>query len=137
MGMPDFQNRIYFHILSTMEGATPYRYNEKDLNEVTKLRDSRFSTWEWNFGYSPRYQFSRNIRFGNRKIALCMNVEKGVIQEIHIEGDLRGKKDIHFLEESLEGIIHDPETIRQKLSRIRMDDYIEGLENEDLLAGMF
>ena len=137
MGMPDFQNRIYGHILNTMNGARTYRYNEKDLNEIHKLRDSKFSTWEWNFGYSPKYQFKKYIRFGTRKIVFCMNVEKGVIREIHIEGDLQGKRDIHQLEEALEGIIHDPETIRQKLSPICIGDYIEGLENEDLLAGMF
>ncbi len=133
----DFQTRILNHIFHSMAGATHYTYNDHDLREINHLRDTKFSKWEWNFGYSPKYQFSKQLTFGSGNIHIQMNVEKGVIQKVSIEGDFMSAKDIHYLEELLSGTIHDPETLRMKLSAIKVDEYISGLENEKLLSGMF
>ena len=137
MDVVDFQKLIHGTILETMDGSTKYFYNKDDQNEINELRNSKFSSWEWNFGYSPKYQFNKALRFGTRKITLHMNVNKGIIQEVNIEGDFLGTKDIHTLEDALIGTIHDPETIRMRLSGIRVKDYIAGLENEQLLSGLF
>jgi len=137
MKVEDFQKQLFDSILDEMEGAMKYQYSKKDLDEITKLKDSKFSSWEWNFGYSPKYQFNKALRFGAREIALHMNVDKGIIKEVNIEGDFLGAKDIHALEDFLVGTIHDPQTIRMRLSGIRVEDYISGLENEVLLSGMF
>jgi len=137
MDVLDFQNQIHGYILDTMDDARAYQYNDNDLKEINMLRESKFSSWEWNFGYSPKYQFNKKLQFRRGEVALRMNVAKGIIREVNIEGDFLGSKDIHVLEEVLVGTIHDPETIRMRLSGIQVDDYIAGLENEDLLSGMF
>jgi lipoate-protein ligase A len=66
-----------------------------------------------------------------------MNVVKGVIKELKIVGDFTSLRDIALLETLLVGTIHDPETIRNKLSGVDVSNYIRGLENEELLMGMF
>jgi lipoate-protein ligase A len=137
MDMEMFQDRILKHILQLNESNETYQFNETDLKEITSRRDSKFSTWEWNFGYSPKYQFNKSITFDAGRIDLHMNVEKGVIRELKIEGDFTSMKDISSLEQLIVGTIHDPETIRRKLSEIDLFDYIFGLENELLLSGMF
>ena len=137
MDVLEFQNQIHGYILDTMDDARAYQYNDNDLKEINMLRESKFSSWEWNFGYSPKYQFNKKLQFRRGEVALRMNVAKGIIREVNIEGDFLGSKDIHVLEEVLVGTIHDPETIRMRLSGIQVDDYIAGLENEDLLSGMF
>ena len=137
MDITDFQNRIFSHILNTMDSAKNYKYSDHDREEINKLRNSKYSTWEWNFGYSPKYQFHRNLKFKTGNIDLRMNVDKGMIQEVNIEGDFMSQKDIHVLENLLKGTIHDPETLRLRLSGIQVADYISGLENEEFLSGMF
>ncbi len=137
MDIVDFQMMIYRHILDTMEGAVGYHYNQEDLNEINKLKRSKFSSREWNFGYSPKYQFHKVLRLNAGAIALHMNVDKGVIREVSIEGDLPATGNIRALEDLLAGSLHDPETLRMRLSGIRVADYIEGLGNEELLSGMF
>ncbi len=107
------------------------------LLQISELKESKFSSWEWNFGYSPRYQFNKVLRYGEGEISLHMNVEKGVILEINIKGDFIGSRDIHALEELLTGNIHDPQTIRMRLSNIKVEEYIDGLGNEMLLSAMF
>jgi lipoate-protein ligase A len=137
MDVVDFQQMIYGNILDTMDGATEYHYSRSDLNEIRKLRNSKFSSWQWVFGYSPKYQFNKSLQTGSGRITIHMNVEKGIIREVNIEGDFLGIKDIRALEEMIVGSIHDPETLRQRLSDISVTDYIAGLENETLLSGMF
>lgn len=137
MDMEMFQKRILNHMLHTYDNAKPYHFSETEMQEIIALRDSKFSTWEWNFGYSPKYQFCRSISFNAGRFDLHMNVEKGVIRELKIEGDFTSQKDIILLEQMLVGTIHDPETMRMQLSGIDVSDYISGLENEKLLSGMF
>jgi len=135
--LSDFQNRILAYIFKTTENAKEYHLNKQDLEDIQQLSDSKFSTWEWNFGYSPKYQFNKNLVFKSGTLALHMNVEKGIIKEVNFEGEFMNTKDIHKLEDVLVGTIHDPETLRIRLSGIKVTDYITGLENEVLLSGMF
>jgi len=137
MDVEVFQQRILDHILRNSIDAKVYDYNEADINEIRALRDTKYSTWEWNFGYSPKYQFCKSISFAGGQLDLHMNVEKGIIRELKIVGDFSSKKDISLLERILIGCIHDPETLRNKLSETNVSDYISGLENEKLLMGMF
>jgi len=137
MDVEMFQERILNHMLRTYKDARPYQFSQTDIEEIKILRDSKFSTWEWNFGYSPKYQFCRIISFKTGSLELHMNVVKGVIKDFKIVGDFTSMKDIVLLETLLVGAIHDPETIRNRLSGIDVSNYIRGLQNEELLSGMF
>lgn len=137
MDVEVFQERVLNHMLSTNTDARAYQFSQTDIAEIKVLRDSKFSTWEWNFGYSPKYQFCKSISFKTGSLELHMNVVKGVIKDLKILGDFTSMKDIVLLETLLLGSIHDPETIRNKLSGIDVSDYILGLQNEELLSAMF
>ncbi len=137
MGLDDFQNRLLGFIFKSIDNASVYQYNDRDMNEIQHLSNSKFSTWEWNYGYSPKYEFSKKIVFNSGNLALHMNVEKGIIQKVNFEGEFMTTRDIHGLEDVLVGTIHDPETLRKRLSGINVADYITGLDNEILLSGMF
>jgi len=132
-----FQEKILGHMLQTNKDARLYKFNATDIKEITALHDLKFSTWEWNFGYSPKYQFCRSISFKSGRLDIHMNVEKGVIKELKIVGDFTSRKDIVLLEQMLIGSIHDPETLRIRLSEIKLSEYIPGLENEEFLAGLY
>lgn len=137
MDAEHFQERIMDHMLRTNKAARVYQFSQTDIAEIEGRRDSKFATWEWNFGYSPKYQFCKSITFDTGSMDIHMNVEKGVIRELKMVGDFTSLKDIALLEQILIGTIHDPETLRMRLSEIKVSDYISGLENEELLVGMF
>ncbi len=69
-----FQEKILGHMLQTNKDASLYKFNATDIKEITALHDSKFSTWEWNFGYSPKYQFCRSISFNSGRLDIHMNV---------------------------------------------------------------
>lgn len=137
LNVEQFQERILGHMLKTNKDARFYEFNPVDIAEIEERRDSKFATWEWNFGYSPKYQFCKSITFKSGRLDLHMNVEKGVIRELKMVGDFTSLTDVFLLEQMLIGSIHDPETLRIRLSEIKVSDYISGLENEELLVGLF
>ena len=131
-----FQERILNHMLA-IPGNSALLFSEAEVTEIKGLRDSKFSTWEWNFGYSPKYQFNKSISVAAGRLDFHMNVEKGIVRELRILGDYLSMRDVEVLEQLLEGTIHDPETIRNKLAGVRVSEYIVGIENEEFLSGMF
>lgn len=137
MDVEQFRDRILEFILRSNGNARMYHFSGDDRAEIERGRDTKFATWEWNFGYSPKYQFCKTVSFKSGRLDLHMNVEKGIIRELKMVGDFTSLKDVALLEQRLLGSIHDPETLRMRLSEIKVSDYISGLGNEELLVGMF
>lgn len=56
---------------------------EGQLKEIQILIESKYSTWEWNFGYSPKFVFKAAVP--EMKEKLIIFVEKGIIAKIEAE----------------------------------------------------
>jgi lipoate---protein ligase len=68
-----------------------YELTVKDLGAVKKLRDEKYSTWEWNYERSPHYTVRKERRIeGVGKIVLDMKVENGVLTGFDSFGDFFG-----------------------------------------------
>jgi len=68
------ENRLYF-------------LNENDIQTIEKLSTEKFKTWEWNFGYSPRYSFKNEVEIEGKLLKIEMQVERGIIVDAGITGD--------------------------------------------------
>ena len=66
---------------------TLYHLSENDIQTIEKLSSEKFKTWEWNFGYSPKYIFKNEVDIDGKTISARLVVEKGVIVEVKIGGD--------------------------------------------------
>jgi lipoate-protein ligase A len=62
--------------------AKPYKFTEKDIDAIHKLMETKFNTWEWNFGYSPTFTTTIYLQKGE----LRLRVKKGIIESA--EADL-------------------------------------------------
>jgi lipoate-protein ligase A len=83
-----FSNHLIQSLVQTVPGANHYRFSDSDINSISELARDKYSTWEWNFGYSPVYRFKNEMEFLPGKLLACvLTVEKGVITELKIEGD--------------------------------------------------
>ena len=79
----------------------------------------------------PGTIFNKAPARGRAKFCHSLNVEKGIILEINIKGISPDPENLHILETAVMGSIHDPQTIRIRLSGINVEDYIPGLGNEE------
>lgn len=132
-----FSDMIMKYIMETKPDCRRYEFTDEDIAKITKLRDEKYSTWEWNFGHSPKYSYSKMIRTKGGNVELHLNTEKGTIVEIKIYGDFFAKKDVHEYEALFVGVRHDEKYISELFGRVNTEDYFLDVTNEDVLRLMF
>lgn len=135
--LDEFTDKVMDYITSTFPDARMYEFTQEDIEIIQKLRDEKYSTWEWNFGYSPDYDFKQGARTPGGTIEMNMNVSKGVIQDVKITGDFFHIKDIEVIERALENTRHEEQAIRQVLNQFDLSQYFNKITQDDLLAIMF
>lgn len=114
-----------------------YSYSSKDLFEISKLRAEKYSKEWWNFGQSPKYQFSKVEKFNGGLLEVYLNVEKGVISEIKIFGDYFFTKETAEIENLLVGTMHNYESVKSALLDIEISDYFSNISKEEFISILF
>ncbi len=137
MNVDEFSDMIMKHIRDNYGGNQMYSYTSDDMRAIEQLRDEKYSQWEWNFGYSPRYLFEKGVRTSGGNLQFHINAEKGVIKDIKIYGDFFHRYDVDVIEKALTGVRHDPGAIMERLSDVHLDDYFKNIPVEELISGMF
>ncbi len=64
-----------------------YELTKTDIQNIEKLRTEKFITWEWNWGYSPKYSFKNEVEIDGKVLKIEMFVEKGRIEKCTISGE--------------------------------------------------
>jgi lipoate---protein ligase len=95
-----------------------YELNEKDNRAIQKLVDEKFKTWDWNYGYSPKYTFKNEFLSEGKKLKIELQVEKGRITVSNCSGDFFSRGELKILNESLAGERHFYPDIQKKLEEI-------------------
>lgn len=137
ISLDEFTDRIMEYITSTFEDARMYEFTEEDMKKIQEIRDSKYSTWEWNYGYSPDYNFVQGARTPGGTIEMHMNVSNGLITDVRIHGDFFHIKDIEVIEKALENTRHEENEIRKVLQQFDLKEYFNNVTEDDLVAIMF
>lgn len=132
-----FYDLIISHMAERYPDVRFYEYNKNDIQAIEKIADEKYRTWDWNFGYSPKYTFQKMIRTEGGSIEIYLFVQKGIIEEARFYGDFFNIEDKEEIEQSLLGCKHYRDDIAQVLSRFKIPEYFNNTSAEELLAGMF
>jgi lipoate-protein ligase A len=92
-----------------------YELNENDFRNIEKHSSEKFRTWEWNFGYSPKYSFKNEVEIDGKTLKIEMLVERGIIVQAEIVGDCFSTISNMAIRTILIGIKHDFEEMQNKL----------------------
>lgn len=133
----EFRDMIMEHIMKKHPGSSMYELNDDDLDNINKLKNDKYITWKWNFGYSPQYDLEKSIITRDGEIHIRLNVAGGIIQNITITGQLHNKFEISDVEELITGTEHNEAVLMEKLKSIRFSDYFDNITVEELTRGMF
>lgn len=125
ISMNEFIQLILEHILSTSSGSQIYELNSGELKNIEKLMMEKYATWEWNFGYSPRYRFEKSM--DQLSCSISIQVERGLITDVEIGGDAVSVEQKNTVQKLLLNCTHEYDEIRQKLSEpeINLPDLTE------------
>lgn len=105
-----------------------------DIENIQKLVKEKYATWDWNFGFSPNYNFKKAIKVAAGFIELHLDVQKGYIERAKIFGDFFASKSIHDIEILLVGKKHELEEIDFLLRSIDLTDYFGKVDVAEILT---
>ena len=135
IGVSDFINKIFEEVKNIkFDDAEDYQISEHDLEQISLLAKEKYSTWEWNYGNSPIYNFEKKTKTIAGNIEIYMTVTSGIIKNIKIFGDFFSTGDIQEVEKLLVGIRHNMHDIKTVLSKIQIEKYFVNLKTEEFLA---
>ncbi|MGY3766146.1 lipoate--protein ligase [Vagococcus vulneris] len=135
MSTEDFRKDILLKIFETdnLDDVNVYKLTDDDWEKINKLSDELYRNWDWNYGKSPEFDLVRRKRFPIGSIEAKMNVSDGVIQDIRIFGDFFGLGEIKDVEEKLQGIKYDKQSIVDAVAAIDVKKYFGNIVPEDLI----
>lgn len=138
MDVMQFAAMIEKHIGEKYPDARLIELSPDDHEKIQTLVKEKYNTWEWNYGYSPYYNFRKIVRFEKSgTIEFDLDVHNGTIKHIKIFGDYFSRFDTEEIENALTGIAHNEDTISDALRPFNIDDYFANLTREELITGMF
>jgi len=138
MDVMQFSERIQEHITEMYPDAQLYDLTDEDQLQIEELVRIKYSTWDWNFGNSPNYNFRKLVRTENSgTLEFCMDVKNGVILQAHIYGDYFSHADPQEIESVLANIPHNEEAIRKAISPFGIGDYFGKLTVDEFVKGWF
>lgn len=114
-----------------------YTFTKTDISAINKLVEDKYSTWEWNFGRSPRYNLSHTLRSKIGIFEFYLQVNKGVLEEVKIYGDFFSSRELSELESGLCGVEHKREAIATALQELDYRSFLGDIELEEILSALF
>ena len=115
----------------------PAELTEAELKAVQELKETKYDTWEWNFGRSPRFDMTNKRRFagGGLEVGLC--VEKGSIVSAAFYGDFLALLPLRPLTDALVGCAYREEDVAAVPDRFSLKEMFGGIEKSEILATIF
>lgn len=137
MDVLEFKERILDHIKRKHPEMKVTSFSDEDVKKIEELAEKRYKTWEWNFGYSPKYNFSTKIKANGGNIQYHLEVKNGIIEQAKIFGDYFSMYDTADIEQLLINQQHNRNTIYERLKDVDFGKYFKNVTLEEFVNGMF
>ena len=129
ISMEDFKEALKECAMASGE-LEPCTLTEEDLAAIRKLRDEKYATWAWNYGFSPAYDMRREMKFPAGLVTAHLSAEGGKIKAVRFYGDFFGGE-LGELEGAMVGLPLDGH-LTEALEALRVGDYMSGITAEEL-----
>jgi len=107
------------------------------LEKARFLQETKYQTWEWNFGYAPAFQYRNTKRYPGGNLEIDINVENGLISQCRICGDFLGVVELDELESSFIGLKFTEADVLQKLQALDLSPYLGSITADEVVDCMF
>ncbi|MBA7528532.1 Lipoate-protein ligase A [subsurface metagenome] len=102
-------------ICDYFQNTSHYSFTNEEKELILALRDNKYSTWEWIYGYSPAFELKRTVVFNEHKIDIYLKVVKGIAGKVNITSESL-KDMMHSLSHQLKGVKYKYEEVETLLN---------------------
>ncbi|MFY9150396.1 MAG: lipoate--protein ligase [Prolixibacteraceae bacterium] len=132
----EFTNFIFAEISRNYPEFQVYELTSEDIEAIEKLSTEKYQTWDWIFGYSPKYRFSNNVETEHGEINISLVVEKGHCTEVIVSGAIEAEFS-QKIGKILLNSRHDLRTIKSTLLPLENEFEYNEISLDQLLNAMF
>ena len=111
--------------------------SDSEITEIEKLADSKYRTWQWNYGNSPKYSFSRSAYLSCGTVDIELEIVDGKIEKAAVYGDFFSVRPKEEFVSYLIGVEHRNETLSLLFEKINIKEYFVGVEPDELIKCFF
>ena len=132
MTIEEFRNALASSLMS--DGFARYELTAEDNAEIEKIRDGRYATREWNYGFCQPGALVRKKRIeGCGTVEAHITLQNDFIAALEFRGDYFSTLHPDELAEKLIGLPLIAPSLSCALENCRAEDYITGLDNQELV----
>ena len=135
MTLPDFWQYLREH-LSERPLQTD-TLTEQELREVAVLRESKYATWEWNYGRSLAFERFTCRKWDGGFLEISLNLDAGRISDIRLQGDFLSLLPVAPVEEALRSCPFSRAAMAEKLAVFDLTQYFGTITAEEILDTVF
>ena len=88
----------------TKDGLSRQELTEEELQEVRRLAEEKYRSWDWTYGRSPDYEMKNRRRFPGGTLEVRLNTHEGRICDIAFYGDYMAAAPNDGLRAALRGV---------------------------------
>ena len=101
---------------------------------IREICRTKFSTWEWNYGRSPKAQFSKASRLPCGTVEARCSIVRGTISGLSFGGDFIGSLPAEGIAAALEGCRFEQAAVLEALRSLDVGRHFDGTTPEQLAA---
>lgn len=133
MTIYEFKRKIIENIFKGKKEIPTYKLSEIEWKKVFELSDSKYRTWEWNWGRSPAFNIQKVNRFEFGQVDARIFVKDGKIENIKFYGDFFGYGDTTELENILKNVKYEKQSIAEAIKDKDLKIYLGDIKHEDFI----
>ncbi|MEZ5195448.1 MAG: hypothetical protein R2764_03340 [Bacteroidales bacterium] len=80
-----FKEKIIQFIGERFPNCTEYALTPDDIDQIQEMVNTKYGTWQWNYGYSPKFISNAKIETEKKFVNVEITIEKGIIKKIESE----------------------------------------------------
>ena len=135
--LPDWdRNRFLDELIKAVSGSTDNvrSISGKFMERAEELANSKYRTWEWNYGTNFTYSYQQSGRFAGGSVKVSFNIRDNKIADCQFSGDFFGSAPVKQLGAALDGLPVRREIISEVLQKNNVEQYIQGVTPEELIT---
>lgn len=127
-----FTDKLIHYFVEKFEGTFDSIRDEEHQSTMI-LIEEYYGTYEWNYGKSPEFTQTKEMRYSFGIVEVNLNVKSGTINNMKIVGDFFHTLDLSVIEQQFIGVRYQKEDLEAVIQAIDVPSIIVGATAEDIL----
>lgn len=137
MTTEEFRQTLLTNIFDGYDSIPTATLTKNDWENVNQLAETKYKTWDWNYGLSPKFNLQKTKRFPIGEVDVRFQVENGLIESVKIFGDFFGQKDVSEIEDLLKEKRYERGEIITALKNIDVTEYFGNISIDELVEVLY